>query len=122
MARKLTDTERADRAVLESAFQAKVIRFARKRGWRAVHFYQAIVAGTPDAPVWATPVSGDADGFPDVIFVKPGRQPIFAEFKRVLTHPTPKQWAWLDILIAAGQVAVVWKPDQWKEIQAVLAA
>ena len=120
MPRKLTDQERADRAVLEGPFQAKVIRFARKHGWRAVHFHAAIVAGTEANPIWATPVSGDADGFPDVIFVKPGRQPIYAEFKRVLTHPSEKQWAWLDLLISAGQVACVWKPDMWPDIQAVL--
>ena len=107
--------------MLESPFQAKIIRYARKHGWRVCHFHQSIVGqDSLGNPIWATAVSGDADGFPDLILVKPGRQPIFAECKRVLTNPSEKQWAWLDLLIAAGQIAVVWKPDQWTEIQAVL--
>lgn len=120
MGRKLTDQERADRAMLESTFQSKVIRFARKHGWRVVHMYPSIVGGSEDAPVYVTAISADGDGFPDLILVKPGRQPIFAECKRVLTKPSAKQWAWLDLLIAAGQVAVVWRPDMWPQIQQVL--
>lgn len=119
MPKRLTDQERADRQMTEAAFQRRVIYRARRSGWRAVHFHAASV-GSDGEEVFITPVSGDAKGFPDLILVKPGRQPIFAELKRELGKLSPEQWAWLDLLIAAGQNAVIWRPSMLRLIEGVL--
>lgn len=123
LARKLTDQERADRAVLEAAFQRKVVYRARKAGWKVVHFHQSVVGSAADGtPVVATPVSGDAKGFPDLILVKPGHPVLYVELKRELGKPSPEQIAWLDLLQAAGQYAMIWRPSQMKDIERVLRA
>lgn len=119
MAQRLTDQQKKDRAVLEKAFQQRVIRLAKRCGWKVVHFHAASV-GSDGEQVFITPVSGDAKGFPDLILVKPGRQPIFAELKRELGKVSPEQWEWLDLLIAAGQFGVVWRPSDMEKIKAVL--
>lgn len=121
MPRKLTDQERADRAMIEAAFQRRVLYRARKHGWRCVHFHQAAVGvdGEGNAII-ATPVSGDAKGFPDLILVKPGRPVIFAELKRELGHLSAEQEAWMDLLAAAGQCVVIWRPSMLRDIEKVL--
>jgi len=117
----LTDQERADREMTEAAFQRRVIYRARKWGWKVCHFGVSMVGVDSEGePIYATQAAGDAEGFPDLVLVKAGRQPIFAELKRELTQPTEKQWAWLDLLIAAGQYACVWRPSQLRAIEEVL--
>lgn len=116
LGRKLTDQERADRQMSEAAFQRRVLYRAKKAGWRHVHVSPAMVGGEGDT-VFITPT---AKGFPDLILVKAGRQPIFAELKKELGHLTQDQWDWLDLLIAAGQCAVVWRPSDLPQIEEVL--
>ncbi len=121
MPRRLTDQERADREVRETPFMNWIISYARRHGWWVIHFHQSIVGqDSLGNPIWATAVSADARGAPDLILVKPARQPIWAEVKDELSKPTPRQWEWLDRLIAAGQFGVVWRPSMKKDIMAVL--
>lgn len=117
MGRKLTDQERADREMSEAAFQRRVIYRAHKAGWTVFHVQRSLV-GTEGQVVTAT--SRDGKGFPDLLLVKAGHRPIFAELKRELGKPSDEQWAWLDLLIAAEQVAVVWRPSDLKQIATVL--
>lgn len=121
MPRKLlTDAERRAREMTEAALQRRVVYRARKAGWRVIHFHASIVGGTEENPIFATAVSGDARGVPDLILVKAGRKPIWAELKRELEHPAPHQWAWLDLLIAAEQVVCVWRPSDLPAIERIL--
>ena len=119
--RTLTVEDCRNRQKLEKSFQDQVIRRARKYGWRVIHFHAAIVGfDAQGAPIIATPTSGDAKGAPDLVLVKPGRPVIWAELKRELGHLSPEQEVWIDVLTAAGQVALIWRPSQLKEIERVL--
>jgi hypothetical protein len=123
LGRKLTDQERADRAVLEAAFQRKVIRLARKHGWKVCHFHASIVGLNDDgSPIVATAIAGDAKGFPDLVCVKAGQPVLWIELKRELGQPSPEQVAWIALLQAAGQCAMIWRPSQMKQIEEVLRA
>jgi hypothetical protein len=116
----LTDQERADREMTEAAFRRRVLYRARKYGWTCLYVQRAVVGGTEDAPIIRTPTGKDGKGFPDLLLVKAGRTPIFAELKKELGRPSDEQWEWLDLLISAGQNAVVWRPSQLKDIEVVL--
>lgn len=65
---------------------------------------------------------GSAHGFPDWVFVHPGKQRIlFAELKSEKGKPTDRQRAWLDGLSdVAGLEVYLWKPSDWTEIVTVL--
>ena len=115
--RRLTDQERAAREMSEAAFQRRVLYRARKYGWKTVHLTAKLVAiGADGQAVYAT----DEAGFPDLMLFKPGRAPIFAELKKELGKLTDGQWEWLDLLIAAGQFGVVWRPSMLPEIEEIL--
>jgi hypothetical protein len=126
--RRLTDEERAFRAVLEKPFQRRIVRYAKKHGWRVVAFHASVVSDERSTQggesVWvltfATAISADAKGFPDLSLYRPGDAPIYAEVKRELGRLSPEQVAWLALLDACGQVAVVWRPSDWLDIREVL--
>jgi hypothetical protein len=122
MSARLTPEQKADREMTEAALQRRVIYRARKHGWSVVHFHASVVADADGERVYATAISGDAKGFPDLSLYREGRRPLYVELKRELTQPTPEQWAWLDRLIACGQLAMVWRPSDLREkrIEAIL--
>jgi hypothetical protein len=88
----------------EASFQRQVIAYAQMRGWLTYHVYDSrrCVAG-----------------FPDLVLV---RRPhvIFAELKRQNGKVSEDQQTWLDELKACGQMAVVWRPSDWQEIEEAL--
>lgn len=108
--RRLTDQERADRAVSESAFLEQVIDLARLYRFRVAHFRPAWTGRG-----WRTPVQGDGAGFPDLVLVGRGRV-IVAELKRETKRATDEQLAWLAAFADAGVSAFVWTPGQFDEI------
>jgi hypothetical protein len=118
MGRKLTDAERELRAMTEAQFQRRVQYRAKKHGWRCFHVFPSLVGG-PDGTI-VTATTKDGKGFPDLLLVRAGRAPIYAELKRELGTVSPEQWAWLELLIDAGQIAVVWRPSDLPKIEEVL--
>jgi VRR-NUC domain len=110
----------------EAQFQAAVIEYARRIGWRVAHFHDSRrqVAGK---------LVGDADaaGFPDLVLVRVDRRKelVFAELKASDGQLKPAQRLWLDDLKAIAEGAsfalnymqvYVWRPSDWPEIEEVL--
>jgi hypothetical protein len=121
LARRLTDEDRRLRAILEKTWQSRVVRFARKHGWAVVSFHASSMGSKPDGtPIFATAISGDARGFPDLSLYKAGFAPIYAELKRELGKTSPEQDVWLERLRDCGCMAFVWRPSDWPTIEAWL--
>lgn len=99
---RLTDEERADRAMTEKQLRGRILYRARKNGWKAMSIQRAV------AGQWQTPAS---KGFPDLMLVKAGQPIIFAELKRELGRVTPEQTEWLELLSTTGAIAGVWRPS-----------
>ena len=91
--------------------QAAVVELAHRLGYLCAHFNPAQVRGGR----WATPVSADAAGFPDLILAhtNPGTVAIAAELKTDVGRVSEQQHRWLDALDASGLYAVVWRPRDW---------
>ncbi len=121
---RLTAEERADRTMSEKTLYNRVRYRAKKHGWKFIHFTQAIVGGMSEDGAWATPVGGDAKGFPDLMLVRPGRELAFAELKRELGKLSPEQEEWIGLLRTLGYDVFVWRPSdlRLKRIEAYLRA
>jgi hypothetical protein len=99
----------------EEEFLRQVLKLARLCGWRSYHPRPGRTAAG-----WRTPVQGDGSGFPDVILLR-GDRCLVAELKTDSRSPTPEQRAWLAAFNAAGIVAAVWRPRDWRHIERELA-
>jgi hypothetical protein len=109
---RLTAEERADRAMPERVLFNRVKYRLKKYGWRYVHFAPAMVGmAKADGAAWATPVGGQAKGFPDCLMVKPGREIAFAELKKELGKLSPEQEEWIGLLRTLGYDCFVWRPS-----------
>ena len=102
-------------AMTEKQFQAKVIQYAKMKGWLVHHARRMQYASGK----WGTPVQGDT-GFVDLVLVHPERGALFVELKGMTGRLSPEQKAWLHSLEACGLDARVWKPDSWQEIEEAL--
>lgn len=89
----------------ESAFQAKVVKFATEHGWMSYHTWKS---------------ANSAPGFPDLVMVRDDRT-IFAELKCKPNKPTAMQHQWLNALILAGQETHIWYPEDFETIEEVLS-
>jgi len=99
----------------ETAFQSVVVDVARLSGWRVAHFRAARTSKG-----WATPVTADGAGWPDLVLVRPPRL-IFAELKSESGKVKPHQTEWLDVLRLLPQTEVfVWQPSDWDALVEVL--
>lgn len=99
-------------AMSEAEFTSCVINHARAHGWLVCHFRPArTVRG------YRTPIEGDK-GCPDLIMVRRGRV-LLVELKTSSGTVTREQRCWL---AAAGEFGRLWKPKDWVEIVAELAA
>lgn len=96
----------------EDGFKDTVIQLFKLTGWMVMHTRPA----TNRRGQWSTPLQGDP-GFPDLVLAHKTRGVIFAELKLVGNKPTPAQLEWLRTLSLARQIAVVWTPDDWNEIE-----
>jgi len=122
---RLTAEERADRTMSEHTLYNRVRYRAKKYGWKFIHFTQAMVGGTTeDGGSWATPVGGDAKGFPDLMMLRPGREIAFAELKKELGKLSPEQLEWQGLLRTLGYDCFVWRPSDLRtgEIERFLRA
>jgi hypothetical protein len=103
-------------SIPESVFQRQVIDLALLLGWRVAHFHDSRREVRPGKFVGDT----TAAGFPDLVLARD--RIIYAELKREKGKPTRAQREWLDALRAAGGEAYLWRPSDWPQVQAVLAA
>jgi len=93
-----------DRAMSEAELQAQVVQLAQASGWLVYHTYDS-----RKSPL----------GFPDLVLAR-GPHLIFAELKSARGRLTDEQAEWMAALRRTGQVAYVWRPRQWDDIEAVL--
>lgn len=102
----------------EADFQATVIDYARRRGWRVAHFRKA----QNQRGDWRTPVAADGKGFPDLVLVRD--RVLFIELKTDVGRLTREQKLWRDALLRAGIGSHragsadydVWRPRDWNRI------
>lgn len=90
--------------ISEKQFQAQVIAYAKLRGYRIYH--------NPDS-------RRSTAGFPDLVLVRRPRV-VFAELKTDTGRVRPEQTAWLDELRACGMTAVIWRPEDWPDVERTL--
>lgn len=92
---------------LEKDFQQQIIDLARLAGWLVYH--------TRDS-------RRSAPGFPDLVLAR-GQRVIFAELKRSEKETlSDEQETWLKTLRSAqGVETYLWRPENWDEIEQVLA-
>lgn len=89
----------------EKAFMWAVIDLATRHCWKVFHVHNPTKA---------------EEGFPDLLMLRSGRM-IAAECKMPGQFPTAAQEGWLaELEKVAGCVAVVWRPENWPEIQELL--
>jgi hypothetical protein len=86
-------------AMSERAWQAQVLAWARRGGWR-------VKVCRPCAP--------DDPGFPDLLLARAGCG-LAAELKTAVGRLSRAQRAWLDTLSAVGLETYVWCPLDWPE-------
>lgn len=94
----------------EAQFQAQVVELAE---WLGYAWYHAHDSRRSPA------------GFPDLVLVRPrGRglsaRVIFAELKSQRGRPTDAQHVWLTALIDADAEVYVWRPSDFRAIEATL--
>lgn len=113
MTARLTDRDRALRAITEAQWQRTVTDLATRLGWC---WY-----APPKAGVRALgSVRGTVAGFPDLTLVRHGSL-VFAELKRETGSVSPAQDEWLSLLRATGAVVRVWRPSDLLDVREVLA-
>lgn len=91
--------------VSEKEFLQTVINLAKQNGWLVYH-------------TWNSRKS--AAGFPDLVLLRNGVL-IVAELKVGANTVSPAQQQWLDAFAAAGIAALVWRPEDWPEVEKALA-
>lgn len=99
--------------VSEAHFQQSVVQLAETCGWRVMHVRPSRVRGGR----WATATS--ISGWVDLTLLGHDRA-IFAELKSDRGRLTAEQKQVIALLRAAGLDARVWRPRDWKSIEATL--
>ena len=104
----------------ERGFQRRVLALARLKGWR--HWHDAATNAPRRCGACGTVrrAPRNAAGMPDLILV---RRPelIWVELKAEGGDVSVEQLLWIEALRACGQRVYVWWPDDWHEIERVLA-
>lgn len=103
---EMTDLEMAE--TTEAKFQAWVIGRAVGYGWDRDLIYHSLHS------------MGSQAGFPDLVLVK-GARVIFWELKSPTGKATPAQEKWIEALRAAGCVAAVVWPKDWRMVNEELS-
>lgn len=100
----------------EKEFQTEVCRLAHAHGWRIAHFRPVRVQRADGSVYYETPVAKDGTGFPDLLMVRKGCRPVYAELKVKTNTPSAQQWEWIHALREAGAIAKVWYPSDWQDV------
>ena len=97
----------------ERAFQAKVVAFAKRHGWKCYHTYRS---------------DRSEPGFPDLVMIRPASNGqaariVVAELKAGKNECTPAQREWVALFLAANVPTYVWRntAEHWEQIRRVLA-
>ena len=90
--------------------QGAIIELAHMYGWRVAHFPSVLITGRNNRPYYATAVSAQGKGFPDLVLVRKDDRVIFVEVKGDGDRLRPEQEEWLADLRSAGCEAYVWTP------------
>lgn len=108
--RRLTDQERALRAVSEADLQRQVIDLAVLLGYEWAHFRHA---PSRKDNLWRVPVAGPlGKGWPDLVLVRTrDRRHLVVELKRETGDLSPDQERVLALLTAGGIEVHVWRPS-----------
>ncbi len=90
----------------EKVFMAKVVGYARDRGWWVYHTHRS---------------DRSECGYPDLhmIHIEQSRE-IYAELKTMTGQPSFAQWWVLMRLQELGHDARLWRPGDWPEIEEAL--
>lgn len=112
MGKRLTDEERALRAITERQFQTDIITLARAAGWLVAHFHDSRRQVKPGVFVG----DKDAKGFPDLVLVR-ASEFLILEVKRETGKVEVEQQQWLDALNRAGVEAMVVRPSDWPAVK-----
>lgn len=92
----------------EKSFMATVVQFAKLHGWLVYHTHDS---------------RKSEPGFPDLVLVRTtegNRRVLFAELKMDGNRLTDEQAKWMTAITLAGVRAVLWRPDDWDEIEGIL--
>jgi hypothetical protein len=92
-----------DDQAAEKDFQAEVVKFAKRNGWKAFHVHDS---------------RKSEKGWPDLVLVR--ERILFAELKSETGTTTPDQDDWLEALRRAGAEVYLWRPRDWPVIAATL--
>lgn len=100
-------------ALKEKELQKAVVDHAHRMGWRVAHFRTS----RTQSGGWATAVSADGKGFPDLVLVRKGRL-LFVELKAKGGRLSEEQRQWLfdltEVDDATDAVEVeMWDPSDW---------
>jgi VRR-NUC domain len=106
--------------VKEAEFQSAIMEMARLSGWTVFHHHDSRREVNRNG---ARVLVGDRDakGYPDLTLVHARRRlVIWREIKTERGRLSIAQREWLDVLIAAGFDAKVWRPKDRVEIESTL--
>jgi hypothetical protein len=92
--------------ITEKAFQAEVIRLAKRNGWRCFHPYDS---------------RRSKSGWPDLAMVHRSYGFVLAELKTADGRLSDAQEEWLADLREAGVRVYLWRPQDFEEIGSVLS-
>jgi predicted type IV restriction endonuclease len=112
MAKRLSPSDKALRAITERDWQNQIHRLAFSLGWKYYH--------APDNRPVHGRIQKIVAGFPDLVLVK-GNRLIFAELKKELGVVADAQVEWLAALEATGAECYIWRPSQVREVQEILS-
>ncbi len=93
----------------EIELQDAAASLARHLGFLVVHFRAARTAQG-----WATAVSYDGKGYPDLTLIHHGVI-LFREVKSAKGRLSPDQVMWAERLNEGGHDYAVWRPEQWDD-------
>ena len=103
----------------ELHFEGQIMRLARIYGWCGRHEHSS--EGSRGIHTLAHDAHRCGWGWPDWVFVKPGRPPKFRELKTDIGRLTRDQKFWQGLLKSAGADVGVWRPADMPRIAEELA-
>ena len=105
--------------MLEKDFQKTVIEYATLRGWRVAHFRTTRIQRKNGQVYYATGVSAQGAGFPDLVLVR-GKRVVYIELKSDKGVVSKEQEEWLHALQDANQEVFVWRPNSWYILEEII--
>lgn len=99
----------------ESDFRKQVVKLAHRENWKVAFFHRL----PTQKGGWRTPVGADGKGWPDLVLVRD--RLVFAELKAPKGVLGVEQKDWVNRLAFCGAEVYVWRPQDWPDIERVLA-